>query len=122
MLPSLLDIQMVFLLLLLLFFNLFIVIKYKSITFPILIILSVGFNDINVSDSHSVVPDFVTPWTIARQAPLSMEFFREGYWTGLPFPSPRDLPDPGVELECPELQADSLPSEPPGKLIIKRYF
>ena len=40
---------------------------------------------------------FVTPWTIARQAPLSMEFPRQEYWSGLPFPTPRDLPDPGIE-------------------------
>ena len=41
---------------------------------------------------------FVTPWTIARQVPLSMEFSRQEYWSGLPFPSPGDLPDPGIEL------------------------
>jgi len=56
-----------------------------------------------------------TPWTLAPQAPLSMEFFRQEYWSGLPFPSPRDLPNPGIELKSPALQADSLPSEPPGK-------
>ena len=46
---------------------------------------------------------------------LSMEFSRQEYWSGVPFPSPGDLPDPGVELRSPALQADSLPSEPPGK-------
>ena len=51
----------------------------------------------------------------AYQAPLSMEFSKQGYWSGLPFPSPEDLPDPGIEPGCPTLQADSLPSEPPGK-------
>ena len=55
---------------------------------------------------------FVTPWTVACQAPLSMEFSRQGYWNGLPFPSPGDLPDPGMEPMSPALQADSLLSEP----------
>ena len=59
---------------------------------------------------------FVTPWTVARQAPLScLEFSRQEYWSGLPFPSPGDLPDPGIEPRFPAVQADSLPSEPPGK-------
>ena len=49
------------------------------------------------------------------QAPLSMEFFRQEYWSGFPFPSPGDLPDPGIEPRSPALQADVLPSEPPGK-------
>ena len=46
---------------------------------------------------------FVTPWTVARQAPLSMEFSRQEYWMGLPFPSPRDLPDPGTDPVSPAL-------------------
>ena len=58
---------------------------------------------------------FVTPWTVAYQAPPSMEFSRQEYWSGLPFPSPGDLPDPGIEPGSPALQADALPSEPPGK-------
>ena len=58
----------------------------------------------------------MTPWTVARQAPLSMEFFRQEYWSGWPFPSPGNLPDPGIKPGSPELQADSLLSEPPGKL------
>ena len=53
--------------------------------------------------------------SVAYQAPLSMEFSRQEYWSGLPFPSPGDLPDPGVEPRSPTLQADALPSEPPGK-------
>ena len=53
--------------------------------------------------------------TGACQAPLSMGFYRKGYWTGLPFPSPGDVPDPGVKPRSPALQADSLLSEPPGK-------
>ena len=62
----------------------------------------------------SVVSDFVTPWTIARQAPLSMEFSRQEYWRGLSFPSPGDLSGPGIEPGSPALQADSLPSKLPG--------
>ena len=59
------------------------------------------------------MPDsFATPWTIAYQAPLSIGFSRQEYCSGLPFPSPGDLPDPGIELGSPALQADSLPSEP----------
>ena len=58
---------------------------------------------------------FATPRTLSLQAPLSMKFPREEYRSGLPFPSPRDLPDPGIESMSPVLQADSLLSEPPGK-------
>ena len=58
---------------------------------------------------------FETPWTVAYQA-LSMGFSRQECWSGLPFPSPGDLPDPGIEPRSPALQADALPSEPPGKL------
>ena len=65
--------------------------------------------------SLSHVQLFSTPWTIARQAPLSMGFSRQEYWSGLPFPSPWDLPDPGIEPESPARQADPLPSEPPGE-------
>ena len=60
--------------------------------------------------------DSVTPWTVAHQAPLSIGFPGQEYWSGVPFPSPGDLPDPGIKLRSPVLQADSLPSEPPGKL------
>ena len=49
---------------------------------------------------------FVAPWTVDCQAPLSMEFSRQEYWSGLPFPSPEDLPDPGIEPGSPALQAD----------------
>ena len=67
--------------------------------------------------THSVMSDSVTPWTVAHQAPPSMEFSRQAYWSGLPFPSPGDLPDPGTETRSPTLQADTLPSEPPGKPV-----
>ena len=53
---------------------------------------------------------------MAYQAPLTMGFSRQKYWNGLPFPSPGDLPDPGIKPQSPALQADTLPSEPPGKL------
>ena len=56
-------------------------------------------------------------WNITHQAPLSMEFSRQEYWSGLPGPSSGDLPNPGFELRSPELQADSLLSEPPGKTL-----
>ena len=59
---------------------------------------------------------FAVPRTVAHQAPLSMEFSRQEYWSGLPFPSPRDLPDPGIKPGSFTVQADVLPSEPPGKL------
>ena len=61
------------------------------------------------------VQSFATPWTVAHQAPLSMGFSRQEYWTGLPCPLPGDLPKQGIELRSPILQAGSLPSEPPGK-------
>ena len=57
----------------------------------------------------------MTPWTVACQAPLSMGFPRQEYWNGLPFPSPGDLPNPGIEPASPTLQADSLSAEPQGK-------
>ena len=66
--------------------------------------------------SHSVLSDSETLWTAARQAPLSMGLSRQEYWSGLPCPSPGDLPDPGVEWASPTLEADSSPrSHSPGK-------
>ena len=56
-------------------------------------------------------PTLATPWTVARQAPLSMGFSRQEYWNGLPFPSPENLSDPGIKPRSPALQADSLPTE-----------
>ena len=58
---------------------------------------------------------FAIQWTVAYQAPPSMWFSRQEYWSGLPFPSPGDLPNPGIESGSPTLQADTLPSEPLGK-------
>ena len=65
--------------------------------------------------SLSRVRLFATPWTVAYQAALSMGFSRQECWSGLPFPSPGDLPDPGIEPGSPTLQADALLSEPPGR-------
>ena len=59
------------------------------------------------------------PWTGAHQVPLFMGFSRQEYWSGLPFPSPGDFSDPGIEPRSPALQADALPSKPPGKSICK---
>ena len=58
---------------------------------------------------------FATPWIVAHQAPLSAGFARQEYWSGLPFHSPGDLPDPGIKPASPTLQAGSLPLVPPGK-------
>ena len=65
--------------------------------------------------SFSRVRLFATPWTVAYQASQTMGFSRQEYWSELPFPSPGDLPNPGIEPGSPTLQADALPSEPPGK-------
>ena len=65
--------------------------------------------------SLSRVQLFAILWTIGHQAPLSMGFPRQEYWSGLPFASPGGPPNPGIKPKSPELQADSLPSEPPEK-------
>ena len=73
-----------------------------------------SFSNFTLSPFHSYSWSFrrvrlsVTPWTVARQASLSMGFSRQGYWSGFPFPSPGDLPNPGMEPRSPALQADSL--------------
>ena len=64
---------------------------------------------------------FATPWTVAYQAPPSMRFSRQEYWSGLPFPSPGHLPNPGIGPGSPALQADALTSEPPGKPVRDGY-
>ena len=69
--------------------------------------------------SLSRVRLFATPWTVTYQAPQPTEFSRQEYWSGLPFHSPGDLPDPGIEPGSPTLQADALASEPPGKGRLK---
>ena len=68
---------------------------------------------------------FATPWTVARQAPLSMGLSRQEYWSGLPFPPPGDLPDPGIELASPEspaLQVDSLLLSHWGRPMVARQM
>ena len=60
-------------------------------------------------------PTLATPWSVACRAPPSLGFSRQEYWSGLPFPSPGDLPNPGIDPTSLALQADSLPSELPGK-------
>ena len=65
--------------------------------------------------SRSVLADSATPWIVACQTPLFMGFSRQEYWSGLPCHPPGDPPNPAVEPRSPALQADSLPSEPPGK-------
>ena len=67
--------------------------------------------------SLSHVRGFAAPWTVAYQVPPSMRFSRQENWSGLPFPSPGDLPDPGIEPRSPALSADALPSEPPGESL-----
>ena len=69
----------------------------------------------------SCVRLFATLWTVAHQAPPPMGFSKQEYWSGLPFPSPWDLPNPGIKPRSPTLQADTLTSEPPGKPINYMY-
>ena len=70
-----------------------------------------------LSSAVSVVSDSATPSSVAPQAPLSLGFSRQEYWTGFPCPSPEDLPDPGIKPSCSVLQADSSPAGPSGKSI-----
>ena len=90
-------------------------------SFPLSVCLGiltfVRLSEVKWSEMKSLSPVrlFVSPWTVAHQAPLSMGFSRQEYWSGLPFPSAGYLPDPGIEPRSSALQADTLPSEPPGK-------
>ena len=79
----------------------------KAMVFPAVMY---GCESWNIKKADSAIP-----WTIVYQASLSMGFSRQEYWSGLPFPSPGDLPDPGIEPRSPALQAEALPPEPPGK-------
>ena len=88
--------------------------KNKSQTCFWIVQVSVKWSEVKFL-SH--VRLFATPWTAAYQAPPSMGFSRQEYWSGLPFPSPGDLPDPGIKPGSPAFQADALTSEPPGKPI-----
>ena len=71
-------------------------------------------------ESLSCVQLFATPWTVAYQAPPSMGFSRQDYWSGLPFPSPGDLPNPGIKPRSPTFQAGTLPSEPENIFFFNR--
>ena len=73
------------------------------------------------AQSLSHIRLLATPWTVARQAPLSMGFSRQEHWSGLPCPPPGDFLNPGVKPRSATLHTDSLPSEPPGKLLIIRF-
>ena len=70
---------------------------------------------------HSVASNCLQPHRLVHLAPLSMGFSKQGYWSGLPFPSPGDLPDPGIKPRSPALQADSLLSEPRGKSYFSNF-
>ena len=72
--------------------------------------------------SLSRVRLFRTAWTVAYQAPPSMGFSRQDYWSGFPFPSPGDLPNPGIEPGFPALEADALTAEPPGKKALNKAY
>ena len=72
----------------------------------------------NQSELSQSCLTFATPWTVACQAPRSMKFSRQEYWSGLPFLSPGDLPNPGIEPGSPTWKADALSSEPPGNTYI----
>ena len=72
--------------------------------------------------SQKSVQVFATPWTVAHQAPLSMRFSRQAYWSGLPCPPPGDLPNPGIKLGSPALWVDSLPAELPGNPLKHSNF
>ena len=90
-------------------------IQYKLRFYLVLFLTSNGYgSSLDIKSSLTLV----TPWTISHQAPLSMGFSRQEYWSGLLFPSPGYLPDPGIETRSPALQADSLPSEPPEKPLL----
>ena len=88
---------------------------YRSSIFNFLRNLCIVFHKVK---SLSCVRLFTTPWTIAYQVPPSMGFSRQGYWSGLPFPSPEDLPNPETEPRSSTLQEEALPSEPLGKPLV----
>ena len=92
-----------------LFFGILIFFLLSIIFFRQMLLCVVYSSFILESESCSVMSDSLPPWTVARKAPLSMEFSRQEYWSGLPFPSPGDLPNPGIKSRSPALQADSLP-------------
>ena len=94
-------------------------ISFRMNWLDLLAVQGTNLTHTHISLSH--VRLFATPWTVAHQAPPSMGFSRKEYWSGLPFPPPGDLPNPGIELRSPALQAEALTSEPPGKPSIKQW-
>ena len=92
---------------------------YINITVIYKINLLLHINESEQVKLLSRVRLFVTPWTVAHQAPPSMEFSRQESWSRLSLPSPRDIPNPGIKSGSPALQADALPSELPGNLCQK---
>ena len=80
-----------------------------------MLVYSVPQSECCAVHSCSIISDTATPWTVACQAPLSMGFSMQEYWSRLPCPPPWNLPNPGIEPRSPALQVDSLPSEPAGK-------
>ena len=82
--------------------------SYKTVNFRMVVVFSPQV----LSDS------FVTPWTVGYQAPLSMGFTRQEYWSGLLLPSPGDHPDPGIEPPSPALAGTFITTEPPGKPLL----
>ena len=98
------------------------VVGYDLVLRPLSMLLP-GHREHRCESSHSSdnvshgVRVLVTPWTVACRTPPSMGFSRQGYWSRVPLPSPGDLPNSGIELGLPALQADSLLSEPPRKPV-----
>ena len=92
--------------------------SFSRCIFCALVPISIPQSHLLLFSRSSCVRHFATPWTEACQAPLSMRFSRQEYWSGLPYPSPGDLPGPEIKPGCPAWQADSLPSEPQGKPIM----
>ena len=84
--------------------------KYKQVFYKVFKVKVKSFSRIRL---------FATPWSVAHQAPPSMEFSKQEYWSGLPFPSPEDLPDPGIEPMSLTLLGGFCTAEPPGNFIIK---
>ena len=101
--------------------NLDSILKSRDITLPTKVrlvktmVFPVVMYECEKVTSFSHVWLFVTPWTVAHQAPPPMSFYRQEYWTEFPFPSPRNLPNPGIKPGSPTLQADTLLSELPEK-------
>ena len=101
------------------------ILKYKILySYENLTHLSLSLSSLSLSLAAKLFLTLTTPWIVARQAPLSMGFSRQEYWSGLPFPSPGDLSDPGIEPRFPPLQADSLPTkrEAPTYYILNAYY